>query len=711
MTCHAIHRGGSRHGRVRLLASTFLSTLLISGAALAEEIPDVVISAPRFSVPAADKANAAGDTARLLSGTPGLNLITNGGVSSLPDIHGLADDRLKIVVDGMEITSACSNHMNPALSYMDSSKVERVEVWSGITPVSAGGDNIGGVISVKSAPPVFAKAGEGYVVGGRASTFFKSVNTGLGGSLAVHGADDTYSLGYDGSWVRGLNYQAGGDGHTVHSTRYESRNHEVTLGVKGSAGLLVLKAGQQDIPFQGFANQRMDMTGNKGYHGNGRYEGEFDWGKLEARVYWQQVKHSMDQAANEKGGQMPMRTDATDLGYAVKGDIRVSETKTIRVGHEFHRFLLNDWWPPVSGSMMMSPGTFKSINDGTRDVISAFAEWEEKWAPQWTTLLGIRSDTVLMDTSNVAGYGSSGMTAQEGIDARAFNGRNHAKVDANFDLTALVRYEPNSISTNELGYARKSRSPNLYERYSWSTSSMDSQMINWFGDANGYVGNLDLKPEVAHTLSTSVALHDSSRREWGIKATPYATYIVDYIGIDKVSDNVSGGTNYPLLKFANHDAMMYGVDVSGSTFVARDTGWGDFKVTGRLGWLHGEIVNTGKAMYHVMPVNGKAALEQSLGGWTSAIEAELVGTKAGVDTLRQEPKTPGYALLNLRGGYEWEAVQISLGIDNLFDKRYYHPLSGVDYTEMKRTGRSSTNQAGALPAPGRSLNAGVTVKF
>jgi iron complex outermembrane receptor protein len=711
MTCHAIHRGGCRRSRVRLLASTFLTSVLVSAAlpAMAEEIPEVVISAPRFSVPAESRLDAAGDTAKLLSRTPGLNLISNGGVSSLPDIHGLGDDRLKILVDGMEITSACSNHMNPPLSYVDPSKVEAIEVWSGITPVSAGGDNIGGVISVKSAPPVFAKAGAGYVVGGRMSAFYKSVNDGVGGSLAVHGADDTFSLGYDGSWSKGRDYYAGGDHRAVASTLYESRSHNLTFGGQRNGHLLVLKAGQHDIPYQGFSNQRMDMTGNKGVNASGRYEGEFDWGKLEARTYWQHVKHAMDQISSEKRGQMPMRTDAMDLGYAIKGDIKVSESKTVRIGHEYHRFLLNDWWPPVSGSMMMSPGTFKSINDGTRDVISAFAEWEEKWAPQWTTLLGIRSDTVLMDTSNVSGYGSSGMTAQEGIDAKAFNGRNHAKVDVNFDLTALVRYEPNEISTNEFGYARKSRSPNLYERYSWSTSSMDSQMINWFGDANGYVGNLDLKPEVAHTVSTSFGLHDSGRKDWAAKATPYFTYIADYIGVDFVKNNTSSSSIFPLLKFANHDAMMYGVDFSGSTFLARDTGWGDFKALGTIGWLHGEMVNTGKAMYHVMPINGKVALEHGLGGWTNAIEAQLVGTKAGVDTLRREPKTPGYALLNLRSGYEWENFQISAGIDNLFDKRYYHPLGGVDYSEWKRLSR--TGQVGALPAPGRSLNAGVTVKF
>lgn len=85
------------------------------------------------------------------------------------------------------------------------------------------------------------------------------------------------------------------------------------------------------------------------------------------------------------------------------------------------------------------------------------------------------------------------------------------------------------------------------------------------------------------------------------------------------------------------------------------------------------------------------------------------GAMGAIDPLRNEPKTPGYALLNLRSGYEWENFQINLGIENLFDKRYYHPLGGVDYSEWTR--HKSTGQVGALPAPGRSFNAAVTVKF
>jgi hypothetical protein len=45
---------------------------------------------------------------------------------------------------------------------------------------------------------------------------------------------------------------------------------------------------------------------------------------------------------------------------------------------------------------------------------------------------------------------------------------------------------------------------------------MAMTMTNWFGDGNGYVGNIDLKPEVAHTLSATADWHseDSEGRWW-----------------------------------------------------------------------------------------------------------------------------------------------------------------------------------------------------
>ena len=96
------------------------------------------------------------DTAKLLEDEPGISLYQAGGVSSLPVIHGLADDRIRIKVDGMDLISACANHMNSPLSYIDPANVSSIKVYSGATPVSVGGDSIAGTIKVESAPPVFS---------------------------------------------------------------------------------------------------------------------------------------------------------------------------------------------------------------------------------------------------------------------------------------------------------------------------------------------------------------------------------------------------------------------------------------------------------------------------------------------------------------------------------------------------------------------------
>ena len=47
-------------------------------------------------------------------------------------MHGLTDDRLRIKVDGMDLVSACANHMNPALSHIDPTAVDSVTVFGGI---------------------------------------------------------------------------------------------------------------------------------------------------------------------------------------------------------------------------------------------------------------------------------------------------------------------------------------------------------------------------------------------------------------------------------------------------------------------------------------------------------------------------------------------------------------------------------------------------
>lgn len=644
------------------------------------------------------------DTARLLKDIPGISLYTGGGVSSLPVIHGMADDRLKLLVDGMPITAACPNHMNPALSYLDPANVGQIEVMAGITPVSAGGDSIGGTIAAESRSPVFA-TDDHVLTTGRLSTAYRSTSHSIGASGDVTAATRNVSLGYAGSWTKAGDYHRGGDNAPVRTSQYQIEDHAVTLAGRHDTDLFVLQGGWQFSPYQGFPNQRMDLTENSSKFVNGRYEGQFGWGSLDVRAHWRGVEHEMNFLDRIKGANMPMNTESDELGYGVKAEIPLNQRDTLRVGNEFQRYTLDDWWPPISAvaNGMMSPNDFYNVRDGERNRMGTFAEWEAQWTSQWSTLLGVRNDTVWMDTGNVQGYSGNAMAAYA-VDSAAFNAQDHSRTDVNFDLTALTRFERDKTSAYEAGYARKTRSPSLYERYTWSTGTMAANMNNWVGDGNGYVGNVDLKPEVAHTLSVTGDWHDGAKKIWGVKVTPYYTYVKDYIDADRYS-TFTGATGFGKLRLNNHDAELYGIDISGSHELWDDASAGRGVFKSSVSWVKGRNLDTGDNLYNIMPLNARFAVEHQLGGWSSGVELQVVDSKDTVSNTRNEIKTPGYALVNLRTGYDWGTIAANVGVENVLNQLYHEPLGGADLSDTNRTW--GTNVYGA----GRTYLAGVTVKF
>lgn len=749
----------------RTLLATLVSTL--AQGVLAEEtvLPSITVTAEPLQKEQALNStqvdahtmqslrSATSDTASLLKSIPGLNLYGAGGVSSLPVIHGLADDRLRIKVDGMDLISACANHMNPPLSYIDPTSVGSAEVFAGITPVSVGGDSIGGAILVDSADPEFAPAGTGLLQKGEIGAFYRSNGDARGGNLSATLANEKISLTYRGSTAQADDYKAGDDfkpaglvaagrgwldGDEVGSSMYKSTNHSLALAVKNQNHLMELKLGLQDIPYQGWPNQRMDMTGNDSTQVNLRYKGEFDWGGLEARAYRENTRHYMQfgedklfwygsnsgapfpdgapcpptAGMNGCAAGMPMDTEGKNSGLVLKAELPISGRDLLRVGGEAQRYRLDDWWDPSGKGMW--PNTFWNINNGERDRLAAFAEWEAQWNPQWLTQFGLRYEKVDMNSGEVQGY-----NANYAAESAAFNATDREKTDHNIDLTALARVTLDKSRSLEFGYARKTRSPNLHERYTWSTGGMAMRMVNLAGDGNGYVGNLNLEPEVAHTISTTFDWHDPAQGKWGLKLTPYYTYVNDYIDAQRcVSANANCGaanqtaTNaFVYLQFVNQSARMYGLDVSGHYPLAENTPYGDFTATGVVSYVRGSNRTTDDNLYNIMPLNAKLAVVQSTGHWKNTLEVELVDGKDDVSQVRNELETKSYGLLHLRSRYEWKQVGIDFGIENLFDKFYNHPLGGA-YTGQGKT-MSPTDVPWGVPVPGagRSLYAGVNYKF
>lgn len=709
-----------------------LDEITVSGRAEAE-----ILGASTLDAAGLASGQATGnDTAGLFKDIPGVSLATGGGVSSLPTVHGLADDRVKVVVNGMNISSACSNHMNPALSYVAPAAVGKATVMAGITPVSQGGDSVGGTISVDPLAPEFASAEHGTLTASKFGSFYRSVNDNVGVNASTAYATPDASLEYNGSWNRARSYNTGDDGPQVVPSQFETTNHSLRGALKTAGGLWTADLSGQHLPYQGFPNQRMDMVRNDAILGGLNYENDFAWGRLDGKFYYHQTWHTMDALPNRKGATMPMESDGTDLGYRLRAHIDLAARHTLHVGNEFFRQTLDDWWPGDD----FYPQDFISVNGGQRNRMGLFAEWEADWDERWTSILGLRNDTVWMDTGSVHGYDNSFVNA---FWADQFNAADHAKTNVNFDVTALTSFAPDATSRYELGFARKMRAPNLYELYAWTGGSQKS-MINWFGDGNGYQGNLQLGSETAYNFSFTGAWHDAEQKVWSASVSPYYTHIANYIWgqVDSIGRDGFRGMHFVNIPYAD----LYGVDASGRYNFLPESPAGSFALRLSLAYVRGVGKDGGRGrpcpyanatpggkylceaegwslegyqapdkvnLYHMMPLHGTLALEHTLdsewGRFSNSLGVELVDRKTTVAKTYNEPVTPGYVLLNLKAGYQYKQVKLELGVDNLLDKAYFHPLGGV-YIYATRF-PYSPNQLPAVPAMGRSVFVSVGVEF
>lgn len=708
----------------------------------ATQLPDVTVSADADNSTAAstvlDRMELAplrattSDTTQLLRDVPGLSIFNAGGVSGLPILHGMADDRLRVQVDGMNLISACPNHMNSPLSYISPAQVGTVNVYGGVVPVSVGGDSIGGTIQVNPTATVFARPGEGTHVEGEVGAFYRSNGNAVGGNLSATIASEQFSISYNGSTAQSGNYHAGGDfkapsinsaGNTIDadevgSTAYKAQNHDLGIAWRDDHQLLQFNVGIQRIPYENYPNQRMDLTQNDSTQLNLKYTGAFSFGIVMAQLYRQHVRHEMNFEEDKQfwynnAPGMPMYTEAKTNGAKLQVSLTPSARDTLKLGTEIQTYRLDDWWPP-SGTGGMSPETFWNINNGKRDRLDLYAEWQRQWSQSWMTQIGVRGDRVTMNADPVQGYSTTpGVTSymKTSADAAAFNSAARSKTDNNLNWSAMARYTPNAVQSYEFGIMRQVRSPSIYERYTWSSWPMAAVMNNFVGDGNGYIGDINLKPEVAHTVTATAKWHDAAQKRWNLEVTPYYSYVKDYIDAQCAANWTCKPEQFNVLQYVNQDARIYGLDVAGRMVLIPASSYGSFTVTGMMSYTHGRNATTDEPLYNIMPLNGKVALIQQLGNWSNTIETQMVVAKTDVSQTRGEVQTGGYALLNLRTSYTWKNLRIDVGIDNLFDRYYALPQGGAYLGEGKTMSINGVPWGVPVPGMGRSIYTSLNYRF
>ncbi len=258
-----------------------------------------------------------------------------------------------------------------------------------------------------------------------------------------------------------------------------------------------------------------------------------------------------------------------------------------------------------------------------------------------------------------------------------------AKTDNNWDLTALARFTPTHTRTIEFGYAQKTRSPNLLRTLYLVDRRHGHAHDQLAGDGNGYVGNLDLKPEVATRFSATVDWHDAGQQNWGLKVTPYYTYVrttstqSSWMSRPRTSTALQTD-QFTVLKFVNQDRR-----TSTASMFPVTCRWPKTTVTAvsrrpaMLNYARGEPAIRTMTLQHHAAQRQAGASCRSWGSWTTQPKSSWWQPKDDVSEMRNEMETAGYGLVNLRGSYSWKQARLDVGVENVFDRLYYHPLGGA----------------------------------
>jgi iron complex outermembrane receptor protein len=682
----------------------------------------------------ATKKNLNIDTGDILNDFLGTNSIKNGGFSSLPLLQGLSDDRIKIKIDGIDIISSCANHMNPPLSYTSPANIHDIDVLAGLSSVSQGGDNIGGVINIKS-NDIELSENATTIIHGKLQTFYKSNNDAAGLNLSFSRANQDTAVKYFGSFVEANNSFSGSSfkdaslaasdrgylaGDEIGSTRFKNQNHKFTLVKKDQNHFYETTLSYQDSPYQSFPNQRMDSVGNTNYQINIRHEVDYIWGKVNSQVYYDNTNHKHNFADDKKftytsmgstSFGMPMESDGKTFGVSLDVDYFMSDMSTVKIGAELQLYGLDDKWASnSSGEGMMSGNDFYNINNGERDRFDLYTQLDRDWSTNWLSSVGLRYGLVKTDAGEVQGYNNTDMmSSNQATDSTAFNNSDRSETDHNIDVSILSKFTSKKSSSIEFGYTMKTRSPNLYQRYSWSTWTMAANMNNLYGDGNGYIGNINLKPETAHRIGFLID-HQSPNGDWTFKVNPFYSYINDYIDVENTSASRSDG--YRNLKFHNHDVTISGIDIATKRKVFQNTSLGNYDLFAKFNYQRGRNLDNSTDLYNLMPANLSLGLNHAKNNWKNSFVVKLVNKKDNVDTVRQERETSSFAVADFYTSYQLQSFEIVGSIENIFDRMHDNPLGGeyIGQGATMSTGVSRANGS-QMPGIGRSINISIAYLF
>ncbi len=663
------------------------------------------------------------NTADFLKAVPGANLNRNGPLTALPQYRGATGDRVSVIVDGMPVVSSGPNAMDAPVSSVPGANLKSLSVSRGIASVSAGQQTLGGHVVVTSRNGEYSE-NSSFDAHARVSALYNDNNDGLHGNLLSYLSNDHHKVGAAFSYQQGENAEFSEDassltsGNEIPNTFFDRKRVNIFYGYQSESFGLNLNATRINTNDTGTAALPMDIIYIDGESVSADVFVKINDWQIDFQVGSNEVEHGMNNYDHRTPPtmamgmmSMPMNRYSLAAGdhqnskLVLSGPLMDGEVAT---GIDYSRSVYDaNISDPSNTAFFLS-----NFNNVEKTIAGFFAEWVNvSGAISWE--LGARINQVKASAGAVGAGGAPMMVAMNVMPlAMSFNQSDRDFDENNTDVVAKMAVPIFDSEKSETHFtaaiARKTRAPSYQALYLW----VPLQSTGGLADGRNYMGNLDLKSEIADEINLGLdhSFSSGSDSAFAISFQIFYREVGDYIqGTTEINSplvmqmnmvsNMMGGSN--ALQYNNVDATLYGADLG------YNGTYGSWYYRGNLSYVRGERDDISDNLYRIAPLNHSLTVGKNIGNVDLSVSSELVASQNKVSAYNNEKETAGYGLLHMN--IRWQTtpqLQAVFGIDNILDKNYEAHLNGYN-----RVADADIERGQRLKGMGRNIRAGVSYAF
>lgn len=613
----------------------------------------------------------------------GVASFRRGPIGLDPQVRGLQETQVAVLVDGTRTFAAGPARMDSDLAHVSPRAVERLRVVKGPYALTWGAGSLAAIQAETFRPP-FGDAG--LELGGRAGLAYG--DNASAGDVYVGGWGTSDALRFQLlAQTRSGDDWEDGDGNVVPGD-YRSGDARWSLGARlGERGLIEYIGGYQEQSDVDYPGRLLDAN----YFYTRSHSIEVQWSPAAARldtafvrVYANRKDHRMNN--DEKPTAQPNPDRIPPFGIDVDLPTE-SNTTGFKLALEGGAGELS-WKAGVDGYALRQTAT-RTISRRDRDIVI----FEDVvWPDAETDDLG----AYLQVVKNRPGASLAATVRADRVEASAgevsefFRANTTGDLDqseTNWNAAVSGRFRLDESWTLSAGAGRAVRTATALERYSDRFPSTKFQI------AAEFMGDPGIEPEESFQIDLGAEYRDGS---FLFQIDAFHRTVDDYITVTPDPGlprrlPLSPATVY---RYLNGDEARF----SGGELSVRH------RATERIEWSASASYVRGEDKLFDEPVFGLPPLTGRLGLRVEAREAlwvdldwTLVDGQDRVASSRLEQPTPGYSVLDLR--LSWEPARswrLIAGVENLLDKRYVNHLNSLDPFARARIAEQGRNVHGAV---------------